>query len=266
MKFKTSRDITQSFTYLQCVDTLQDILSQLKKAQADTKEVTINDLKNNYQQLLDILSSHPSEETKNLCHELATHSIGNHASTSTLIEFLNNKYQSHITSIKRHDSTESISKNKNKSKGLQIVLVNLRSAHNVGNILRTCEVFKISEVHLCGITPTPENEKVTKTSLSTHEWIKWKYWENALECLKSLKSKDNTIYSFETSHESQKLTDINIEPESILVFGNEKFGLSEEVIKLSDKTIEIPMLGKKNSLNVCNAVAIASYHFTNHLN
>ncbi|MDC1175379.1 RNA methyltransferase [Bacteriovoracaceae bacterium] len=266
MKFKTSRDVIQSFTYLQCVDTLQDILSRLIKAHADTKEVTINDLKNNYLQMLNFLSSHPSDETKKLCHELSTHSIKDHASTSTLIEFLNDKYQSHITNIKRHDSRDSLSKKESKSKGLQLVLVNLRSAHNVGNILRTCEVFNISEVHLCGITPTPENEKVTKTSLSTHEWIKWKYWENALECLKSLKSKDNTIYSFETSHDSQKITDINVEPESILVFGNEKFGLSEEVLNLSDKTIEIPMLGKKNSLNVCNAVAIATYHFTNHLN
>ena len=44
--------------------------------------------------------------------------------------------------------------------GPQAVLDNVRSAWNVGSIFRSAEGFGFSQLHLCGITPTPENEQV----------------------------------------------------------------------------------------------------------
>ena len=57
----------------------------------------------------------------------------------------------------------SVSEFKNASKSpIIIILDNIRSAHNVGSIFRTCDAFLISEIILCGITATPPNKEIRK--------------------------------------------------------------------------------------------------------
>src|SRR6185503_2226355 len=48
---------------------------------------------------------------------------------------------------------------------LAVLLDNIRSAWNVGSIFRSADGFGFAHAYLCGITPTPESEAVTKTSL-----------------------------------------------------------------------------------------------------
>ncbi|HCK67175.1 MAG TPA: hypothetical protein DHW49_13005, partial [Anaerolineae bacterium] len=65
-----------------------------------------------------------------------------------------------------HEEDKSRKKVKSKDKVSRAVLLdNIRSAWNVGSILRSADGLGFDRVFLCGITPTPENEAVTKTSL-----------------------------------------------------------------------------------------------------
>ena len=141
-----------------------------------------------------------------------------------------------------------------------ILLDNLRAPYNVGGILRSAEAFNAESVALCGITPTLNNAKVKRASMKVP--IKTVYFDNSLEAVKSFKSKGFTIIAIEKCSGSIDISAVKELPDvekRVLVLGNEEFGVSQEILKVSDLIIHIPLTGSKNSLNVCTAAGIAMY-------
>ena len=141
-----------------------------------------------------------------------------------------------------------------------ILLDNLRAPYNVGGILRSAEAFNAESVALCGITPTLNNAKVKRASMNVP--IKTVYFDNSLEAVKSFKSKGFTIIAIEKCTGSIDISAVKELPDvekRVLVLGNEEFGVSQEILKVSDLIIHIPLTGSKNSLNVCTAAGIAMY-------
>lgn len=150
------------------------------------------------------------------------------------------------------------------------VLDNIRSMHNVGAVFRTSDGAGIEKIYLCGYTPTPTHEKlghirpqVAKVALGAEEWIAWEKRPSAWRLLDELKKGDYTIIALEQSKRSVALSDIHLTraqwAKSALVVGHELEGLSPAILKRADIVAEIPMAGKKNSLNVSVAFGIAVY-------
>lgn len=143
-----------------------------------------------------------------------------------------------------------------------IVLDNLRSAHNVGSIIRTCDALGIKDIHFCGITPGWEDKRVQKTALGAEKNIK------ALECadifshIKELKNKNYKIVGLELDERAVDASQVPNYPRLALVVGNEISGLSEETRSQCDSLVQIPMRGVKESLNVSVAFGIAAYELT----
>jgi tRNA G18 (ribose-2'-O)-methylase SpoU len=146
---------------------------------------------------------------------------------------------------------------------VHIVLDNLRSSFNVGSLFRSAEAFGATKIHLCGYTATPENSKTAKAALGAHNWVDWQYWENTLSCLDELKDDDFTIIAFETTKGATPLHQIKITPKQkvCLVLGNERYGLAAPTLKRAHTLVEIPLAGRKNSLNVGVCGALAMEHF-----
>ncbi len=144
---------------------------------------------------------------------------------------------------------------------LSILLDNVRSALNVGSIIRTCEGIGVKHIYLCGITPTPENPKVSKTALTSESMISWSYHLNALDITKQLKRSGNQVWSLEITPTSIPLDEAvrlkHIFP-MILVAGNEQAGVDPGILAISDRIIYLQMIGIKRSLNVAVAVGAAS--------
>ena len=153
-----------------------------------------------------------------------------------------------------------------------IILNNVRSSLNVGSIFRTSSGIGIDKIYLCGITPTPfensakyagQNKKrkdFVKTSLGAEDEIEWEYRENILDLVKELKEGNFEIISLEQNEKSVDYKTLKIEKENIaIVVGSETDGVQKEVLEMSDKITEIPMLGLKESLNVTIAYAILVY-------
>ena len=59
---------------------------------------------------------------------------------------------------------------------LVVVLDNVRSLHNVGSVLRSCDAFRVEAVYLCGITATPPSAEIHKTALGAEDSVTWKYF------------------------------------------------------------------------------------------
>lgn len=146
------------------------------------------------------------------------------------------------------------------NKDLIVILDNIRSVHNVGAVLRTCDGVGVESIFLCGITPTPEHKKVHKTALNAEEYINWKYFTKTEEAIKEAQRRGFRVFSVEQDTNSKMLNQIEFPQKCAFIFGNEITGISPYIKELSDLCIEIPMQGKKNSLNVATCVGITTYY------
>ena len=142
---------------------------------------------------------------------------------------------------------------------LYLILNDLRSAFNVGSIFRSAECFGVSQIYLCGYTPTPQNKKVQKTAMGTDEYVKWSSHPSIKQVITELKKDGFTIYALETTIHSIDISKTEFKKKCALILGNEALGISEETLKLADKIIQIPLSGWKNSLNVGVCTAVCCY-------
>ena len=143
---------------------------------------------------------------------------------------------------------------------LYVILDNLRSSYNVGSIFRTAEAVGVAEIHLCGITPTPEHPKVAKTALGAETAIPWHYHRNALHAADSLHTAGVALWALEIHPLARPLTEATTPagPTAIIV-GSETCGVDPELLARCQAIYELPMLGNKGSLNVASVAAVALY-------
>lgn len=146
---------------------------------------------------------------------------------------------------------------------IEVLLDNIRSIYNVGAFFRTSDAAGISHIHLCGMTPTPDNSRLAKTALGSQEAIPWTHYLNGLNAAESLKDKGMHIWALEGGPGSVPLQhalkeDIPMGP-MVLVVGNEISGVDPGILELCDRIIHIPMSGIKTSLNAAVAFGIAVY-------
>lgn len=143
-----------------------------------------------------------------------------------------------------------------------LVLPDIRSLHNVGSFFRTADAFGVSKIYLTGITGTPDSlrgNKIEKTSLGAEKFIPWEYSEKVLDVIAGLKAQGFQVAALEQSKRSKVLGKHKLKNKVALVVGNEVNGLSKSILKNSDIILEIPMYGRKESLNVSVAGGIALY-------
>lgn len=149
-----------------------------------------------------------------------------------------------------------------------IVLDNIRSLSNVGSIFRTADAFLIQEILLCGITATPPHKEIQKTALGATETVDWMYYSSTVEAVSVLKNMGVQVFAVEQTDEKIWLQDFNPIPNQpiALVFGNEVYGVSDDVMELVDASIEIPQFGTKHSLNISIAAGILIWELFRKLN
>ena len=143
-----------------------------------------------------------------------------------------------------------------------VLLDNIRSAWNVGSILRSADGFGFSHAHLCGITPTPELDAVRKTSLGAEDFVAWSYHPNAVQLVRGLKLEGWKVGALEEGERAIPLAQFKksqMTGNFLLIVGNEVTGVDPELLDLADVILHIPMRGQKRSFNVANAFSIAAY-------
>lgn len=149
------------------------------------------------------------------------------------------------------------------------VLHNIRSLHNVGSIFRTSDAAGCEKIFLCGYTPAPSDEfglpraPLAKTALGAEKYLPWEKRGSTAKVLDELKKQGFIIYAVEQGKGSVRADRLKLSEadwrRAVLVVGNEIKGLSPGVLKRCDKLLELPMRGKKESLNVSVAFGIVAY-------
>lgn len=139
------------------------------------------------------------------------------------------------------------------------LLDNVRSLYNVGAIFRTSDAVLLKKLFLCGITGCPPRKEIGKTALGAEELVPWEYADDAVLMIKKLKSKGIKIVAVELAKGSKPYNKVKFDFPVCFVFGHEVAGISDEVMSLVDQAIELPMLGRANSLNVATCYGIIVY-------
>ncbi len=142
---------------------------------------------------------------------------------------------------------------------LTVGLGNIRSIYNVGAMFRTCDALLAEKMFLCGITGHPPRKDIDKVALGAVETVPWEYEPSVVETLVKLKANGVKICALELTKQSLHYRKADYQFPMALVVGNEVTGISEEAIPYVDFAIDIPMLGRANSLNVATAFGIAAY-------
>ncbi len=165
-----------------------------------------------------------------------------------------------------------------------VVLPDIRSAHNIGSIFRTCDAAGIDEIILSGCTPRPLDKfnrvqkEIAKTALGAEKNIPWVYEENSKKTIQKLKKHGFYIIGVECEDavlknkinvpivdykkiNISKAISANVSTKAgvAFVFGNEVDGIAREILSLCDVIANIKMIGDKESLNVSVSAGIALY-------
>ncbi len=148
-----------------------------------------------------------------------------------------------------------------------LILHNIRSVHNVGSIFRTADAAGVTKIFLTGYTPAPvdrfklERKDFVKVSLGAEKSVAWEAATQLTPVLKKLKKEGYEIVAIEQSPNSTSLFNYRAADKKIaVIMGNEVLGISPQSLKYADYILEIPMHGKKESLNVSVAAGIALFH------
>lgn len=151
-----------------------------------------------------------------------------------------------------------------------ILLHNVRSAHNVGSIFRTADAAGVSKVYLSGYTPRPldrfgrSQKEIAKTALGAEKFLAWEYAIAPDAILKKLRADGYRIIGVEQDTRSRDYRSLKPRGKTVFVFGNEVRGLSPALRDACDELVEIPMRGKKESLNVAVAAGIVLFNTRTH--
>jgi tRNA G18 (ribose-2'-O)-methylase SpoU len=154
-------------------------------------------------------------------------------------------------------------------KQIFVLLHNIRSTHNVGSIFRTADTLGINKIYLSGYTPTPldrfnrPRKDVAKVALGAEKTIEWEYVKDPEKLLKESSGQGFQIIGLEQSPKSQDYKKVKIKYPAMFVVGNEVLGIESNLLKECDVIAEIPMKGKKESLNVSVAFGVGLFRMLN---
>ncbi len=142
---------------------------------------------------------------------------------------------------------------------LTVVLENVFDPHNVSAVMRTCDAVGIQDVYILNNRIPPHKKWGYKSSSTAAEWLTVHQFSDAEWCFREIRNKYEKIYTSFLGTKSSGLYEMNLTESIALVFGNETFGVSDEIRKYSDGDFIIPQVGIIKSLNISVACAVTLY-------
>ncbi len=142
---------------------------------------------------------------------------------------------------------------------ITVVLENVFDPHNVSAVMRTCDAIGIQEIYILNNRIPPHKKWGYRSSSTAAEWLTIHQYVDVNECLDELRKRYSKIYTTHLSETATELYDINMTESVAFVFGNEHFGVSDDIKKLADDDFIIPQVGIIKSLNISVAVAVTLY-------
>ena len=157
-------------------------------------------------------------------------------------------------------------KNKKKlQKENMIILHNIRSVENVGAMFRTADAAGVDKIYLTGYTPAPLDrfgrmrKDLAKSALGAEEYVAWEQKKSILPLLVKIKRENYLVIGIEQDKKSVNYKKVKLKNKNAFIVGAEVTGIPKNILKKCDIIAEIPMHGKKESLNVSVALGVVLF-------
>jgi tRNA G18 (ribose-2'-O)-methylase SpoU len=146
-----------------------------------------------------------------------------------------------------------------------LILPDIRSAINIGAIFRTADAVGISKIYLTGWTPIPTDKfgriqkDIAKSALGAETWVPWEYKKTLIPLIDNLKKEGYKIIAIEQDEKAIDYRKVKKSNKTAIIMGPEVLGLDKKILNKCDIIAQIPMHGKKESLNVSVACGVALF-------
>lgn len=138
---------------------------------------------------------------------------------------------------------------------LEVAIENLAHDFNIGTIVRNANAFNVSRVHIIG-----KRKYNRRGAMVTDKYLHIDHFATVDEFLADAKARNMRVVAVDNNRpESKPLAATDLAPNSILVFGSESDGISQELLDQADQAFYIEQLGSTRSINVGCASAVAMY-------
>jgi tRNA (guanosine-2'-O-)-methyltransferase len=138
-----------------------------------------------------------------------------------------------------------------------VVCENVDDVGNVFAVMRTAENLGLQRVHMIG----GEKKKThSRISQGCDKWLDVFRWSNAADCVEHLRGNGYKVVATSCEKGARPFTEIDFTVPVAMVFGNEKDGVSKEMLACADETCWIPTVGQSQSFNISVAAAIILHH------
>ena len=146
-----------------------------------------------------------------------------------------------------------------RQENITVVLENVFDPHNISAVMRTCDAIGMQDIYVLN-TKIPKHKKFgPRSSSSAAKWLSIHHYDKAEDCFNDLRMKYKKILTTHLSTDATSLYEVDFTESVALVFGNEHYGVSEEIISLADGNMIIPQVGIIRSLNISVACAVTLY-------
>ena len=140
-----------------------------------------------------------------------------------------------------------------------VVLENIFDPHNVSAVMRTCDAVGIQDIFILNNRIPPHKKWGYRSSSTAAEWLTIHQFTDVNECFDELRKRYQKIYTTHLSEAAANVYDLDMTKPVALIFGNERFGVSDDIRKLADGDFIIPQAGIIRSLNISVACAVTLY-------
>ncbi|MEM9363786.1 MAG: RNA methyltransferase [Bacteroidota bacterium] len=137
---------------------------------------------------------------------------------------------------------------------LTVAIEDVYQLHNTSAVIRSCDAFGIQDVH---VVEDRFGKRLDKNiAMGAEQWVDVHRYDTTPDCIDFLKENEYQIIGTTPHIDSNYLMDFEVNEKTVLFFGTEKEGLSEEVMQRADGFLKIPMVGFSESLNISVSAAI----------
>ncbi len=143
--------------------------------------------------------------------------------------------------------------------GIIPVMENIYDRGNTSAVMRSAEAMGLYRIHI--IEKGERFKEANRVTQGADKWLEVMKWRDTSQCVRALKAQGVRVYATHLER-ADPIESLDFTQPTALVFGNEKEGVSEELLREVDGNVIIPMYGFVQSFNISVAAALCFYQAT----
>lgn len=183
-----------------------------------------------------------------------------HSNKNDLSELVNStSHQSYVAKLKPRtfaDIRAFLDASESKEYSMVVMLDSIYDPQNFGSILRAAECLGVDAVVYSKNRGADLTPVVGKVSSGASELVPLIRVSNLAESVELFKKHGFFVFSAHLDSESKSIYEVRFPEKTLIILGSEGEGVQPLLRKKSDETVQIPMMGQIDSLNVSQASAV----------